>query len=118
MGITEIIPFGDFFDRAAKYEGQAQEITPARLDSETYKKVEEIAKHAYNSLEMNTVSRSEFIIMDGIPYMLEMNTNPGFTPTSILPQQIKHFGMTITEFCSLEIEKTYERHSILLESEQ
>lgn len=58
---------------------------------------------------MSTVSRSEFIIMDDIPYMLEMNTNPGFTPTSILPQQIKSYGMSITEFCSIEIEKCYSR---------
>jgi D-alanine-D-alanine ligase len=86
-GITEIVPHKEFFDYEAKYEGASEEITPARLDEETRYKVEKIAKHAYESLGMSGFSRSEYIIMDGTPYMLEMNTNPGFSPASILPQQ-------------------------------
>ncbi|MBP3839575.1 MAG: D-alanine--D-alanine ligase, partial [Chryseobacterium sp.] len=79
LGITEIVPHKEFFDYEAKYEGASEEITPARIDEETRIKVEEIAKKAYNSLGMSGFSRSEFIIMNGIPYMLEMNTNPGFS---------------------------------------
>ena len=105
LGITEIVPHKEFFDYEAKYEGASEEITPARIDEETRKKVEEIAKKAYNSLGMSGFSRSEFIIMNGIPYMLEMNTNPGFSPASILPQQAKIYGISIKDLCGNEVEK-------------
>ena len=105
LGITEIVPHKEFFDYEAKYEGASEEITPARIDEETRIKVEEIAKKAYNSLGMSGFSRSEFIIMNGIPYMLEMNTNPGFSPTSILPQQAKIYGISIKDLCGNEVEK-------------
>ncbi|MBV2166434.1 MAG: D-alanine--D-alanine ligase [Kaistella sp.] len=105
LGITEIVPHKEFFDYEAKYEGASEEITPARIDEETRKKVEEIAKKAYNSLGMSGFSRSEFIIMNGMPYMLEMNTNPGFSPASILPQQAKIYGISIKDLCGNEVEK-------------
>ena len=111
LGITEIVPKEgkEFFDYEAKYEGASDEITPARIDDETRIKVEEIAKRAYESLGMSGFSRSEYIIMDGIPYMLEMNTNPGFSPASILPQQAKHFGISIKDLCGNEVEKALQK---------
>lgn len=109
LGITEIIPTKEFFDYEAKYEGASEEITPARIDDETRKRVEEIAKHAYNSLGMSGFSRSEYIIMNGIPYMLEMNTNPGFSPASILPQQAKIYGISIKDLCGNEVEKALKK---------
>lgn len=105
LGITEIISHRDFFDYEAKYEGASEEITPARLDDATRQKVEAIAKKAYISLGMRGFSRSEFIIMDGTPYMLEMNTNPGFSPSSILPQQAQIYGISIQDLCDHEVEK-------------
>lgn len=105
LGITEIVPKNEFFDYKAKYEGESEEITPARLDDETRKKVEEIAIRAYESLGMSGFSRSEYIIMNGTPYMLEMNTNPGFSPASILPQQAKIYGISIKDLCGNEVEK-------------
>ncbi|ACU08621.1 D-alanine--D-alanine ligase [Flavobacteriaceae bacterium 3519-10] len=105
LGITEIVSHKEFFDYEAKYEGASEEITPARIDDETRQKVEEIAKKAYNSLGMSGFSRSEFIIMGGTPYMLEMNTNPGFSPASILPQQAKIYGISIKDLCGNEVEK-------------
>lgn len=105
LGITEIVPTNEFFDYAAKYEGASEEITPARIDDETRIKVEEVAKRAYNSLGMSGFSRSEFILMDGVPYMLEMNTNPGFSPASILPQQAEIYGISIADLCGNEVEK-------------
>ena len=105
LGITEIVPHKEFFDYEAKYEGASEEITPARLDDETRYKVEKIAKHAYESLGMSGFSRSEYIIMDGTPYMLEINTNPGFSPASILPQQAKIYGISIKDLCGNEVEK-------------
>ena len=109
LGITEIVPDKEFFDYEAKYEGASQEITPARLDDETREKVEKIAKHAYKSLGMSGFSRSEYIIMNGTPYMLEMNTNPGFSPASILPQQAKIYGISIKDLCGNEVEKALNK---------
>ena len=109
LGITEIVPKNEFFDYEAKYEGASEEITPARLDDETRQKVENIAKRAYESLGMSGFSRSEYIIMNGTPYLLEMNTNPGFSPASILPQQARHYGMSITDLCGNEVEKALNK---------
>ena len=109
LGITEIVPTKEFFDYEAKYEGASQEITPARVDENTRLKIEDTAKRAYESLGMSGFSRSEFIIMDGIPFMLEMNTNPGFSPASILPQQAKHYGISIKDLCGKEVEKALKK---------
>ncbi|MCT2407217.1 D-alanine--D-alanine ligase [Chryseobacterium antibioticum] len=109
LGITEIVPTNEFFDYEAKYEGASEEITPARIDDATRIRVEEISKRAYNSLGMSGFSRSEFILMDGIPYMLEMNTNPGFSPASILPQQARHYGISVTDLCGNEVEKALNK---------
>ncbi len=109
LGMTEIVPKNEFFDYEAKYEGASEEITPARLDEETRQKVEQLAIRAYEALGMSGFSRSEFIIVDGTPYMLEMNTNPGFSPTSILPQQASHYGISIEELCGGEVEKALQK---------
>ncbi len=109
LGITEIVSKNEFFDYQAKYEGASEEITPARIDEETKIKVENIAKKAYDSLGMSGFSRSEYIIMNGTPYMLEMNTNPGFSPASILPQQAKHYGISIKDLCGNEVEKALRK---------
>lgn len=109
LGITEIVSKNEFFDYEAKYEGASEEITPARLDDQTRLRVEEVAKKAYVSLGISGFSRSEYIIMDGIPYMLEMNTNPGFSPASILPQQALHYGLSIQELCGNEVEKALKK---------
>ena len=109
LGITEIVPQNEFFDYEAKYEGASEEITPARIDDETRIKVEEISKKAYNSLGMSGFSRSEFILMNGVPYMLEMNTNPGFSPASIHPQQAKIYGISIKDLCGNEVEKALNK---------
>lgn len=109
LGITEIVTQNDFFDYEAKYEGASQEITPARIDEETRKKVEETAVRAYNYLGISGFSRSEYIIVNGVPYMLEMNTNPGFSPASILPQQAKVYGIPIKDLCGDEVEKALLR---------
>ena len=110
LGITEIVPDKEFFDYEAKYEGASEEITPARIDEETRKRVEEITIKAYNALGMSGFSRSEFIIMDGIPYMLEMNTNPGFSPASILPQQAAFYGISIKDLCGNEVAKALAKN--------
>lgn len=109
LGITEIVPDKEFFDYEAKYEGASQEITPARIDENLRQKIEEAAVRAYKSLNMSGFSRSEFIIVDGEPYMLEMNTNPGFSPASILPQQARYAGIPIPDLCGDQVERALNK---------
>lgn len=109
LGITEIVSQNDFFDFEAKYQGASEEITPARISDDERKKVEEAALKAYNSIGMSGFSRSEFIIVDGIPYFLEMNTNPGFSPASILPQQAQMAGISLKDLCGNEVEKALKK---------
>ncbi len=97
LPITEIVSENDFFDFAAKYEGKAQEITPARLSVQQERRVTEVARKVYDLLKMKGFSRSEFIFVEDEPYMLEMNTTPGLTEESILPQQARAAGITLPQ---------------------
>jgi len=97
LPITEIVSENDFFDYEAKYLGKSQEITPARISNELKLKIEYISKKAYEILKMKGFSRSEFIIVNNEPYMLEINTIPGLTTESILPQQAKKAGILLPE---------------------
>ncbi|MEN2399927.1 D-alanine--D-alanine ligase [Flavobacterium sp. MC2016-06] len=104
LPITEIVSDNDFFDYEAKYEGKSQEITPARISDELTQKVAETAKRAYEVLKMKGFSRSEFIIVDNEPYMLEMNTIPGLTTESLIPQQAKAAGISLEDLFTNAIE--------------
>lgn len=104
LPITEIVSENDFFDYEAKYHGKSQEITPARISDEMTQKVSEIAKRAYEVLKMKGFSRSEFILVNGEPLMLEMNTIPGFTTESLIPQQAKAAGISLEDLFSNAIE--------------
>ncbi|MDD5149443.1 MAG: D-alanine--D-alanine ligase [Flavobacterium sp.] len=104
LPITEIVSENDFFDYEAKYQGKSQEITPARISAEMTKRVSEVAKRAYEVLKMKGFSRSEFIFVDGEPYMLEMNTIPGLTTESLIPQQAKAAGISLEDLFSNAIE--------------
>ena len=95
LPITEIVSDNDFFDYEAKYEGKSQEITPARLSEETKLRVEKEAQKVYQILQMSGFSRSEFIIVNDEPHFLEMNTVPGLTEESILPQQANEAGISL-----------------------
>ena len=104
LPITEIVSDNDFFDYEAKYHGKSQEITPARISDEMAQKVSEIAKHAYEILKMKGFSRSEFIFVNGEPFMLEMNTIPGLTTESLIPQQAKAAGISLEDLFTNAIE--------------
>ena len=104
LPITEIVSENDFFDYEAKYLGKSQEITPARISDEMTLKVSEIAKRAYEVLKMKGFSRSEFIIVEGEPFMLEMNTIPGLTTESLIPQQAKAAGISLEDLFTNAIE--------------
>ncbi len=104
LPITEIVSENDFFDYEAKYLGKSQEITPARISPEMTQKVGDIAKRAYELLQMKGFSRTEFIIVNEEPFMLEMNTIPGLTPESLIPQQAKAAGISLEDLFTNSIE--------------
>ena len=103
LGLTEIVSHNDFFDYEAKYLGKSEEITPARLDAATEQKVRETAAKAYEALGMSGFSRTDFIVMDGEPHFIEINTNPGLSPQSIFPQQAQHAGIAMSDLLDSEI---------------
>jgi D-alanine-D-alanine ligase len=105
LPITEIVSENDFFDYEAKYLGKSQEITPARLTPEQEEKVTKEAKKVYEVLKMKGFSRSEFIFKDGEPHLLEMNTIPGLTRQSILPQQAAAANISLAELFDNAIEE-------------
>lgn len=104
LPITEIVSENDFFDYEAKYQGKSQEITPARISDEMTQKVGAIAKRAYELLKMKGFSRTEFIIVNDEPFMLEMNTIPGLTSESLIPQQAAVAGITLEDLFTNAIE--------------
>lgn len=109
LPMTEIVSENDFFDYEAKYLGKSQEITPARIPETSRKKVEQVAQKAYEVLKMKGFSRSEFILVDGEPYMLEMNTVPGLTNESILPQQAREAGISLPQLFENAIEQALNK---------
>ena len=84
LPITEIVPETEFFDYEAKYLGKSREITPARIDARVREEVSRTARFIYETLKMKGFSRSEFILVDGIPHFLELNATPGLTEASKL----------------------------------
>ncbi|MFS4457256.1 D-alanine--D-alanine ligase [Maribacter sp. 2304DJ31-5] len=97
LPITEIVTENDFFDYEAKYEGKSREITPARISQKQEDNVIGVAKKMYALLKMKGFTRSEFIFLGNEPYLLEMNTTPGLTTESILPQQAQKAGISLNE---------------------
>jgi D-alanine-D-alanine ligase len=110
LPITEIITNNDFFDYEAKYLGKSQEITPARLSKTQASEVREVAKNIYEILRLDGFSRSEFIFKDGKPYLLEVNTIPGFTKESILPQQALKAGISLSDLFHNAIEEALKKN--------
>ncbi len=105
LPITEIVSENDFFDYEAKYLGKSQEITPARLTKEQEEQVNTVAKKIYEVLKMKGFSRSEFIFKDNKPHLLEINTVPGLTKESILPQQAAVAGISLKNLFTNAIEE-------------
>lgn len=106
LPITEIVSNNDFFDYKAKYLGESQEITPARLTKEQESKVNKVAKKVYDILKMTGFSRSEFIFKNGEPHLLEVNSVPGLTRESILPQQAACAGISLSALFGNAIESS------------
>lgn len=110
--VTEVVTSNEFFDYDAKYNGQVQEITPARISPELTKALQEETSRIYDLLHCNGIIRIDYIVTknsDGSDqiYMLEINTTPGMTPTSFIPQQVRAAGLDIKEVLTDIVENQF-----------
>ena len=96
--ITEVVTDNDFFDYDAKYNGQVDEITPARISDSLRDRVQKLTSAIYDILGAQGIIRIDYIITGGdVINLLEVNTTPGMTATSFIPQQIRAAGLDIKE---------------------
>ena len=104
--ITELVCQSEFFDYKAKYQGFSNEITPADLPEAIRKEVNRLTLIAYKRLNCRGVVRIDFIVKGETPYMIEINTIPGMSSHSIIPQQAATMGISLTELFNLIIDET------------
>ena len=109
LPITEVISKKDFFDYEAKYEGASTEVTPAEIDEVTAEKIRDAARKIYAVFNCRGIVRIDFILEDdtGYPHMLEINTIPGQSEASIVPQQVKAMGWSLKDFYSKLVEECF-----------
>jgi len=111
LPITEVRSKKEFFDYEAKYEGMSEEITPAQIDEAMADRIRAEARKVYELFNCRGVVRIDFIYNEAnqAPYMLEINTVPGQSEASIVPQQVKAMGWTLKEFYTALIEEALSR---------
>lgn len=97
LPITEVVSKKEFFDLDAKYNGAVEEITPARLSAEMTAKVQETTKKIYGYIGAKGIIRVDYIIIGDTPHLLEVNTTPGMTATSFIPQEVRAAGLDIKD---------------------
>ena len=109
MPVTEIKSKKDFFDFEAKYKGMSEEITPAEADPPIIEKVQAAARKIYSVLNCRGVVRIDFIYNEekNEPFLLEINTVPGQSEASIVPQQVRANGWTLRDFYTKLIEECF-----------
>jgi len=98
LPLTEIVSETEFFDYAAKYDGKSKEITPARVAQQIAEDVQDQAKKIYELLGLRAIARIDFMLVQNKPFVIEVNTTPGFSPASIVPQMLGVAGMRIQDF--------------------
>lgn len=108
LPVIEIIPKTDFYNYANKYQaGATEEICPAQISDEWAKRMSEDAVKVYETLGLQIYSRADFIVTsDGTPYFLEINTLPGMTPTSLVPQAAAAVGMSYEDLCEAIVQES------------
>ena len=110
--ITEVVSDNEFFDYNAKYKGEVTEITPARLSPELTERIKKLTSAVYDILGCKGIVRVDYIITEGEKInMLEINTTPGMTSTSFIPQQVKAAGLDIKDVMTDIIEEGLEKYS-------
>jgi D-alanine-D-alanine ligase len=108
LPITEVVSKREFFDYDAKYNGQVEEITPARLSTALTARVQQVTSLIYDILGCSGIIRADYIITEGEKInLLEVNTTPGMTATSFIPQQIRAAGLDIKDIMTDIIESNY-----------
>ncbi|MBP3252056.1 MAG: D-alanine--D-alanine ligase [Prevotella sp.] len=110
--VTEVVTKNEFFDYDAKYNGQVDEITPARIPDELAKRAQDLTSAIYDILHCNGIIRIDYIITRGDDghdklNMLEVNTTPGMTSTSFIPQQVRAAGLNITDVLTDIVENQF-----------
>ena len=96
LPITEILTENEFFDYEAKYKGESKEITPARISKKLTIELQKLTKDIYKALKLSGICRIDYIIMNEKPYIIEINTIPGLTEESIIPQQVKSANLKLS----------------------
>jgi D-alanine-D-alanine ligase len=109
LPVTEITTANLFFDYQAKYEGQSEEVTPADIDEAATSQIQQTALDVYCDMDMCGVARVDFIMHDGVANIVEVNTVPGFSAASIIPQQAAEAGLQPREFISLLLDDAWAR---------
>ncbi|MCF0196245.1 MAG: D-alanine--D-alanine ligase [Bacteroidaceae bacterium] len=105
LPVTEVVPDGEFFDYDAKYNGQVKEITPARISERLTQRVQTLTSTLYDILDCRGIIRIDYIITEGEKIkLLEINTTPGMTATSFIPQQVRAAGLDIKDVMTEIIE--------------
>ncbi len=107
LPVTEVVSENEFFDYDAKYKGQVQEITPARIPDETRDRIQSITSHIYDILGCKGIIRADYIITSEGIRLLEVNTTPGMTATSFIPQQVAAAGMQMGDVMAEIIEDSF-----------
>lgn len=112
LPIVEIVTGADFYDLKVKYEpASMHHVIPARLEAGVYARAQELAVRAHKALHCLGTSRNDFIVKeDGTPVLLETNTIPGMTETSLLPDSARHGGIEFPELCTRFVEMALEAH--------
>ena len=104
LPLTEIVSENEFFDYEAKYQGKSNEITPARIAPELTSTIQKEAKRIYQLLNLKSIARIDFMLVGETPYVIEVNTTPGFSAESIVPKMLAEAGISITSFWETIIE--------------
>ena len=112
LPVTEVVTKNEFFDYDAKYNGQVEEITPARIPDELAKRVQDLTSAIYDILHCNGIIRIDYIITRGEDgsdqiNMLEINTTPGMTATSFIPQQVRAAGLEMKDVLTDIVENQF-----------
>ena len=98
LPLTEIVSENEFFDFEAKYQGKSSEITPARISEDLKLEVQAMAKKIYELLQLKSIARIDFMLVNNQPYVIEVNTTPGFSAASIVPQMLSAAGISLGDF--------------------
>ncbi len=109
LPLTEVVTQNEFFDYEAKYEGKVEEITPARISSELTKEIQDQTSRIYDLVGAKGIVRADYIISNNEPILLEINTVPGMTETSFIPQQVEAANLCMTQVLTDIIEYEYKK---------